>query len=320
VLGSGDLVAIPVARNLVRSRTVSITADGATHFGVSAAFNPLSDEIATVAATYVPESLVGLRAALKSAGPMGQVAYGKAVTTVGIVEMRALPSAPDLGVEEVTTNLPSVAPNAAAQATVRVGNRGAGFDTSADGVAKLELRWNLPTGTGAPLASVNLANLGAGESRDVVLNFNLPATAFADEAHTLYAVIVPAETAVELDGDNNVGSVVFPGLPEPTELATSAEPGLAPVQLVWATPDDPRVVGYRVYRREGDRWLPLGSSNRRGFLDLSAQFGVQRTYAITSYSARGVESERSEAITTMPVPAAATDSLLFADGFEASAP
>jgi hypothetical protein len=191
--------------------------------------------------------------------------------------MRALPSTPDLGVEQVTSNVTSVAPNAPVQATVRIGNRGAGYDTTVDGVARLELRWNLPTGTGAALTSVDIANLAAGEARDVALNFNLPADAFNDEAHTLYAVIVPAESSIELSGENNTGSLAFAGLPVPTQLASSTRPGMAPVQLGWTTPDDARIAGYRVYRLEGTTWVPHGSSTKRGFLDLSAQFNVERT-------------------------------------------
>lgn len=68
------------------------------------------------------------------------------------------------------------------------------------------------------------------------------------------------------------------------------------------------------------RFGPLGSSPSAGFLDLSAQFGISRTYAVTSYSARGAESERSATISVMPMVAESVDDDLFVDGFEAAGP
>jgi hypothetical protein len=319
VVSSGDLLNIQLDAGNGTARTVAISADGASHFGAAAAYNPMSEEIVTLAATYAPPSLLSVASAVKAAGFETQVAYGKAVASVGGIEMRALPATPDLLVESVTTNVSSVAPGAAIQATVRIGNRGAAYDTARDGTARVELRWNLATGTGAPLAAANLASLAAGDGRDVVLAFNAPATAFADEPHVLYAVIVPGDELVELSGDNNVGTREFAGLPVPVDLASFSTPGYAPVQLGWTASADPRVTGYRVYRLDGSEWVPLGSTPGNGFLDLSAQFGVARSYAVTSYSIRGVESARSAAVRVMPVITEQTEDGLFGNGFEPAA-
>jgi hypothetical protein len=316
VVSSGDLLNIQLDAANGTARTVAISADGASHFGATAAYNPMSEEIVTLAATYAPPSLLSVASAVKAAGFETQVAYGKAVATVGGIEMRALPATPDLVVESVSTNASGVAPGAAIQATVRIGNRGAAYDTARDGTARVELRWNLATGTGAPLATANLASLAAGDGRNVVLAFNAPASAFADEPHTLYAVIVPGDALVELSGDNNVGTRQFAGLPVPVDLASFSTPGHAPVQLGWAASSDPRVAGYRVYRLDGTEWVPLGSTPGNGFLDLSAQFGVSRTYAVSSYSTRGAESARSGPVSVMPVIAEQTEDALFGNGFE----
>jgi hypothetical protein len=320
VVSSGDLLNIQVNAATGAARTVAISADGASHFGATAAFNPMSEEIVTLAATYAPPSLLSVAAAVKAAGFETQVAYGKAVATVGGIEMRALPATPDLVVESVTTNVGSVTPGGAIQATVRIGNRGSAYDTARDGTARVELRWNLATGTGAPLAAANIADLAAGDGRNLVLSFNAPASAFADEPHTLYAVVVPGDELVELSGDNNVGMRQFAGLPVPVDVASFSTPGYAPVQLGWAASTDPRVIGYRVYRLEGSEWMPLGSTPGNGFLDLSAQFGVSRTYAVTSYSIRGVESSPSAPVSVMPMIAEQTEDDLFGNGFEGPGP
>ncbi len=320
VVSSGDLLNIQVNPSTGAARTVAISADGASHFGATAAYNPMSEEIVTLAATYAPPSLLSVASAVKAAGFETQVAYGKAIATVGGIEMRALPATPDLVVESVATNVVSVTPNGAIQATVRIGNRGSAYDTARDGTARVELRWNLATGTGAPLATANIASLAAGDGRDVVLGFNAPARAFADEQHTLYAVIVPGDELVELSGDNNVGTRVFAGLPVPVDLATFSTPGYAQVQVGWTAGTDPRVIGYRVYRLEGGEWMPLGSTPANGFLDLSAQFGVSRTYAVSSYSIRGVESGRSAPVGATPAIAEPTEDALFGNGFESPAP
>ena len=72
----------------------------------------------------------------------------------------------------------------------------------------------------------------------------------------------------------------------------------------------------RILAEDGATWLPLGASESPGFLDLSAQFLVPRTYAVTSYSARGIESTRSKPVTAMPVQPERDDIELFRDGFE----
>jgi hypothetical protein len=320
VVSSGDLLNIQVNPSTGAARTVAISADGASHFGATAAYNPMSEEIVTLAATYAPPSLLSVASAVKAAGFETQVAYGKAIATVGGIEMRALPATPDLVVESVATNVVSVTPNGAIQATVRIGNRGSAYDTARDGTARVELRWNLATGTGAPLATANIASLAAGDGRDVVLSFNAPASAFADEQHTLYAVIVPGDELVELSGDNNVGTRVFAGMPVPVDVASFSTPGYAPVQLGWSSGTDPRITGYRVYRLDGNEWMPLGSTPSNGFLDLSAQFGVSRSYAVSSYSIRGVESGRSAPISVTPMIAEQTEDSVFANGFEAPTP
>ena len=89
------------------------------------------------------------------------------------------------------------------------------------------------------------------------------------------------------------------------------------VQLGWDEITDPRVAGYRIYRLATDgSWMPLGASPNHGFLDISAQFATPRTYAVSSYSARGIESERSTPITVMPVQPGREGLAIFSDGFE----
>ena len=67
---------------------------------------------------------------------------------------------------------------------------------------------------------------------------------------------------------------------------------------------------------------PHGASTVEGFLDLSAQFGVMRTYAVASYSQRGVESPLSDPVSAGPeaVLAGPSGDAVFSSGFEAPVP
>jgi fibronectin type 3 domain-containing protein len=109
----------------------------------------------------------------------------------------------------------------------------------------------------------------------------------------------------------------------PQTLLASTRNGIPVTQLQWRGSTDPRVAGYRVYRREPDgRYVPLGASAAEGFLDISAQFGVMRTYAVSSYSRRGVESALSDPVNAAPEAKLvdASGDAVFANSFEGSSP
>ncbi|HET9484947.1 MAG TPA: LamG domain-containing protein [Xanthomonadales bacterium] len=313
VLSSGDLLSIAPDYVTGVSRVIPVTADGAMHMGHFAAYDASSRSIVTGSSTFVPNGFVPMRAALKATGHKGQVAYSKAIAAVGAVELRSMVAAPDFAVEAVD-QVGTLAPGAAMTTSVTVGNRGTGYVSARDGAVAVQLRWNSP---GGPLLATGaLGDVVSGGGLEVHIAWTAPATAFADEAHTVHAVLVVPEGLDEVTDDNNAGTHAFAGLPVPQRVGTTSLPGVPQVQLGWDPIDDARVAGYRVYKQLPDgSWSPMGASPTYGFLDLSASFNNPRTYAIASYSARGIESPLSESITVMPVPAAFSD--LLSDGFEA---
>lgn len=322
VLSSGDLVRITPNYAVGQVQVTPITADGAMHFGHAAAYDPGSDAIVTLAATYAPAGLAPVRSYLDAAGIEGTIAHGTPLALAGAgtnLELRALPAVPDLLLASLETASAQVSPGAGVSVLVKVANRGTPYVVARDGAATLELRFDSPLAV--PVASVALGDLADGAEVEVPMAFTAPASAHADEAHTLYASLRMAPDLADLDAGNDSAEFAYPGLPVPTALASITRPGAPAVQLGWQAPDDPRVAGHRVYlRTEGGSYLPLGASPNRGFLDLTAQFAVPRTYAVSSYSARGIESPLGAPITVMPVQPERDSIDIFRDGFEDATP
>lgn len=313
VINSADVVAVSPNYATGIARVTALTADGLTHAGVFGAYNPATRSIVSGSAVFAPPRSAPFRDALKATGFDGHRAYAKRIAGSGPIELRASLDAPDLALEQML-NLASLAPSTAQTTRITVGNRGTGYDPARDGAVQIELRWNSPGG--ALLASAPLPAISAGGELAVELRWTAPASAHPDEAAALHALVVPPQGFDEVTADNNLLQLDYPGMPVPEHLASNAVPGVPQVQLGWDPLDDPRVAGYRVYRQEaGGDWTPMGASPAHGFLDLSASFFAPRTYAVSSYSSRGIESALSAPITVMPVTAGAA-LMPFSDGFE----
>lgn len=301
----------------------AVTADGGNYLGATGAYDTFRDRFVMLGSPiYAQDTAIGLRAQADS-GALSRSVPARMLGVVGGLEIREMDDVPDLRVDAVRITRGSFGPSASLQATVTVTNAGSAFSALADGPARVHLRLGSPTGRGAPLASATVPDLGAGAQRDFVLTFTTPASAFADEENMLYASLVLDADTPDLDGSNNFNVLPLPGLPVPTNVLASNRGGIPATQLQWRGSTDPRVAGYRVYRREADgRFVPHGASTVEGFLDLSAQFGVMRTYAVASYSQRGVESPLSDPVSAAPeaVIAGPEDDEVFRSGFEALTP
>ncbi len=311
--------------NFVNGKVVptAITADGGNYLGMTSTYDRFRDRILTVGAPmFATETAVSLRAQAAS-GALSRSVPSRSLQVVDGLELRETDDVPDLRVDDVRLTAGVFGPSAALQATVTVTNAGSAFRGASDGPVQLHLRLGAPTGRGLPLASATIPDLGSGERREFVLAFTAPTTAFNDEENMLYANLVLDNDTPDLNGENNFNVLPLPGLPVPQTLLASARKGMPVTQLQWHGSSDPRVVGYRVYRRETNgRFVPLGASAVEGFLDLSAQFGVMRSYAVSSYSRRGVESELSEPTSAAPEAALSgpQGDDLFRNGFEALVP
>ena len=265
---------------------------------------------------YVPPMTPQLKAAMKSLGPQAQLAFGKSVAVDGSVEMSAIPASMDLVLEEIETPTTQLVGGQPISVMVTVGNRGRRYQASEDGPAKLVLRWDSPTGVGTPFGSQDLSTIAGGGSTDFVFDLTVPAGFKNDQVHVLYATVVVDPAVTELYGDNNQQSRRFGDLPVPQTIRSEIQPGTPWVQLSWDHIADARVAGVRVYAEDvAGQILPLGSSGVDGFLDLSAQFNAPRTYYLTSYSASGQESQRSDPLVASPTLAPAPPAI-FSNGFE----
>jgi hypothetical protein len=314
VINSADVVMFAPNYGTGVGRVTPLSADGASHMSVFASFNPVSRSIISGSSTYIPQFTAPLRAALKATGMTGHVGYGKSVANAGPIALLATVAAPDLAVELIDAGT-TLAPGTAQLTSVVLGNRGTGYLPARDGAAALQLRWNSP---GGPLlASLPVPAIDSGGETALDLAWTAPADAHADEAHVLHAVLVMPEDLAEITDDNNQGKLELPGLPVPANIAYGSQPGIPQVQLGWDPIADPRIAGFRVYRQETDgSWVPMGATPTHGFLDLSASFMAPRTYAVASYSSRGIESALSEPVTAMPVTFV-LPTPPFRDGFEA---
>lgn len=317
VLNTGDLMLVAPNFFTGIARVTPLTADGFMHSSPVVAYNPVSRVFVAGSTLRVPPFSAPFRAALKASGYQGHVAHGKSVAANGNLQLTSIVEAPDLHVESVVPQ-GALAPGVAQVARVVVANRGVGYRVAEDGPVTLELRWNSPGGP--TLASYTLSDLEAGGAVPLDIAWTAPADAFVDEAHTLHAVLRTPAGFTEITDGNNQASHAYPGLPVPRNVGSSLLPGVPHVQLGWEPAGDERVAGYRVYIKQTDgQWAPLGASPVNGFLDLAASFHLARTYAISSYSARGVESGLSEEATVMPLPKQGALPELLRDGFEAVA-
>jgi hypothetical protein len=301
----------------------ALTFDGGNYLGATSAYDSFRDRFVVAGAPiYAAETAAGLRAQAHS-GALSRSVPARTLRVVNGLELRETDDVPDLRVDAVRITRGAFGPSQRLDVTVTVSNAGSPFRALADGPASLHLRLGAPTGRGAPLASVAIPDLADGAKRDFVLAITTPADAFADEESMLYASLVLDADTPDLDGNNNFNVLPLPGLPAPTKLLASTRMGMSVTQLQWRGSTDPRVVGYRVYRREADgQYVPLGASAVEGFLDLSSQFGVMRTYAVSSYSARGVESPLSDPTGAAPEArlAGPEGDEVFRSGFESPVP
>ena len=117
----------------------------------------------------------------------------------------------------------------------------------------------------------------------------------------------------ESDVSNNSRSVAVGALPPPTGLENVDGDASGNVIIQWDAVDDPRVTGYRVYRRNPDgSLLHVGASAVPGFADFSAHPEQRYGYFVTSHSARLTESGPSATVEAWTL----NPDAIFGDSFE----
>ncbi len=318
-LGSGDLIQLRQVDGSTRSRVTQITADGQLHLQSNAAFNPGTNEIATVSVRAANPALKSLGAKYVELYPAAGKAYGKNIAVDDGLGLSSVPATPDPGVLKLTSVTRNLTGGTPVSVQIVVANRGGGYDPARDGAMNLELRFDAPTGTAAPALTIALPAIDGGGEYTTTRSVAVPAAFRPDEPHTLFATLIPqAADWQELDADNNAATLAFGELPVPHTLVSEVKPGLPFAAIAWEADIDARVVGYRVYAEDDPgQGFALGSSAVKGFLDLTSRLGQTRSYRVASYSARGIESAMSEPISVTPRDriGTATDAV-FANGFE----
>ena len=175
--------------------------------------------------------------------------------------------------------------------------------------------WDGPAGLGLPGPQRTVDDLPAGQPLDLTLTIPLPAGFHPDDTHTLHVVINPSAALAESDASNNAEQVTVGALPTPVGLENIDGDASGTVVIHWQPVNDPRVTGYRVYRRNPDgSVLHVGATGVAGFADFAAYPEQRYEYFVTSHSSRLAESAPSQ-----PVAAWTLDpDRIFGDGFESS--
>lgn len=321
LLGTGDLMELRVSRFSSATTTVAtrnLSADGLMHFQPQFVFDPAIDGFIGInhevqAPIAKSESLDYAKRIL----PYGftPTSRAKALGDDGLMLYTATP-APDFRIEAVTLDQPFLSPGQSANFSVRVRNAGVSYDPATHGTTQLRLSWDAPPGAGvAASADVNLATaLASNGVRTFTGSVSAPAQHFADQRRTLYVEVQTAAATPDAITDDNLFAITLGDMPVPQGLLARTKPDLAGIGLDWATASDPRVAGYRVYRRaENGKFVPYGSSNASGYVDVFAGFRNVEEYAVTSYSGRGIESAMSAPVTVVPTQTSG----IFSDNFEA---
>lgn len=221
------------------------------------------------------------------------------------------PMLPDFDLVDARLDSAWIEPGASASLSATIRNNGPAWSEDQD--LTLATYWDGPPGLGLPGPTLAISELGISRPSTFAMEVPLPDGFNSDDEHLLYVVVNPQGLLTESDAANNSHAIQIGKLPVPDGLTVVDGIATGTVVVHWQPADDPRVTGYRVYRRNpDDSVLIVGSSPVGGFADFSAYPDQRYEYFVTSHSARLIESDPSNA-----VPALVFDAdLMFSDSFE----
>jgi hypothetical protein len=273
VFSTGELVqAIPNVTTGVAA-PMYLTQDGAVNWMPVAVFNPVAGSTATMT--------------VKNAAPVAFAAPDPGLP----VRFALTPDLPDFAVASVEPASSYPQDNSALSVLVKLLNQGAVWP---GGDLVIVATWDGEPGVGAPAGQANLRSLAA---TDAIVLALTPPPGSLDLPHTLVVTVNSGQAIAEFDATDNRLAVTIGGVPAPTALSASAPAGSELVFLQWTPPADARIVGYRIYRAaDAASWQPVGSSLVAGWADPTAAIGATFRYAVTAFTAAGVESAPSESV------------------------
>jgi hypothetical protein len=130
------------------------------------------------------------------------------------------------------------------------------------------------------------------------------------EVRSVASAEIPVEMKDVFPPEAPLGLVAVPGFAGAAEVQVGEQAQRAAIDLSWEPNLEPRVAGYRVYRRDLDGeataiWRRLNSEpvTMAAYRDLSVVAGRRYAYRVTAVDATGNESARSdEVVETAPAP------------------
>lgn len=312
---SGEAMLFTTNLSAAQVQPVALTTDGGGYSAVDIAYDSTTGVI-SAATVRTPAIAANAMARTHKLGiEPDQVAASASVQLISndvVVATRALGA--DLAITDIVTSTDPIVPGGSRIVDVTVINRGTPYVPGAAAPASVRADWDNPAATTVPAATVALAPLASGATRTIRMTVPMPSAFSNDEQHVLFIRTVGGSDFEDVDASNDQRSIALGGMPTPLEVVSATQPNLPMVRLEWTGSADPRVKGYRIYRQDGTGpVIPLGSSRVAAFVDISAQFGQTRTYFVSTYSQRGIESPLSEGI---PVKTEQLPGGLFKDGFE----
>lgn len=301
---------------------LGLTNDAGGHLQGTLAFDEVAQEIVAISSVLPQDALLAKRLA---AAPVQ--ARAKVESVDDGIQLSSLADLPDLALASIDSPASRLDPGATLTATVKVVNRGSDWTPNATRLATLRLFWDEPQARETHYGNVTIPALAPGATHTAAIQVTIPAVFANDERQTLRAELLIEDDDGELDGGNNAAGLAIGGMPVPANMRALSVPGSRIVNLAWDDPADARVAGYRIWiDDENGEPVPVGSSFNPGFADLSALFGFERRYRVSTYSARGIESMLSEPLLAAPAAAIivpgdsetppSTGPSVFEDGFE----
>lgn len=318
LVGTGELVNVRVpsfGSATTEVAIVPLSSNGLQHFRPQFAFDAAMDAFIGISEEAV---LPGGQTALdfiqrlpgaKVAAPISGKSLGDGLRMATVSDL------PDLRLELVGTSGTYWTASQSKSVRVNLRNAGRAYDPAVDGPVELRMSWDAPAGSGTSANVYAIPAMPAGG--ELVLNRTVvvPANHLADDVRTLFVDIVPTRGSAFEDAraEDNQATITKGEMPVPTGLTTRVKTDSPIVGIDWLAPADPRIAGYRVYKRaENGEYVPYGSTPISSFADFFAGFRDVERYRVSSFSARGIES----ALSAIGEAAPKQQPGLFANGFE----
>jgi len=292
--------------------------------GVSEALDTLPAELTAQPAQLLAYRVQLRNAAGRTAGATPAVFASSGPAPHAVEELRGratkagvvLEWRPEAGVTEAVELDRIILEPSSATATATTASAGPARKGGLPGAAKEPLESRFRAGTAGPSA----VDAGGTVDRTAQIDHSYRYTAervrsvelggLRLEVRSVASAEIPVEMKDVFPPEAPLGLVAVPGFAGEAEVQVGEQAQRAAIDLSWEPNLEPRVAGYRVYRRDLDGeataiWRRLNSEpvTMAAYRDLSVVAGRRYAYRVTAVDATGNESARSdEVVETAPAP------------------